>query len=112
MKDSLKSGQTSITTFFDFKMLCQSIENDIDMRERINDFCGKAKESSVAPLLQRLFDNARNNGCAGSKHANRHDLIIKQFAAALVILIGKSGYDLLQANLGQYYLIFFTTIFH
>ena len=60
----------------------------------------KTKDLNVAPLLQRLFDNAKNN-FKPSKQAIRHDNVVKQFAVSLLILTGKSGYELLQSNLGN-----------
>ena len=101
MNESLKPGQTAITDYFDIDNVSETIEMNSVLRTRINDIRGQPKESSVTPLLQRLFENAQHNGSTKSKHANRHDMVVKQFAAALLILTGKSGYELLQANLGK-----------
>ena len=54
----------------------------------------------VQPLLQKIYENAQNNS-RGSKHGYRHDSAVKQFATALFCLVGQSGYELLQSNLGS-----------
>ena len=70
------------------------------MKENINVACGRAKEATVKPLLRRLLENAKKNNEDRAKRGYRHDMVIKDFAAALFCLIGRSGYELLQANLG------------
>ena len=102
MKDGLKPGQREMTDYFEMDKVCHTIDDNIGIKTKINDIYGQPRGSSVAPLLQRLFDNAQNN-TSKSKHANRHDRVVKQFAAALLILTGKSGYELLQSNLGKYH---------
>ena len=69
-------------------------------KETINLNLGRAKEVHVKPLLRRLFENAEKNNEKKSKHGYRHEKIVKDFAAALYCLIGRSGYELLQTNLG------------
>ena len=68
----------------------------------MRNLCGKEETDkiSVTPLLQRIFENAQNNS-GSSKQGYRHDLIVKKFGAALYCLVGKSGFDLLQTNLGS-----------
>ena len=51
--------------------------------------------------MQRLFENAKTNSILNNKHGYRHDNVIKRFAASLFCLVGKSGYELLLANLGN-----------
>ena len=53
----------------------------------------------MKPLLKRIFENAHKNS-SGSIHGFRHDIIVKRFGGALYCLVGRSGYDLLQSNLG------------
>lgn len=52
----------------------------------------------MAPLLLRIYENAKKNS---RKNSNRHDLTVKNFSLALLILTGKAGYELLQRNLGD-----------
>ena len=70
------------------------------MRETINLNLGRKKEVDVKPLLRRLFENAEKNNEKKSKRGYRHEKIVKDFAAALYCLSGRSGYELLQTNLG------------
>ena len=70
------------------------------MKESINISCGREREATVKPLLRRLFQNAEKNNEDRCKRGYRHDKIVKDFAAALFCLIGRSGYELLQTNLG------------
>ena len=107
MKDAIKPGQTYITNYFDVEKLRNSIEENYEIRSNINEVCGKPKDSNVAPLLQRLFDNAKNN-FKPSKQAIRHDNVVKLFAVSL-LLTGTSGYELLQSNLGNA-LPFYSTV--
>ena len=64
--------------------------------------CGKEETDKirVTPLLQPIFENARNSS-GGSKQGYHHYLIVKKFGAALYCLVGKSGFDLLPTNLGS-----------
>ena len=52
----------------------------------------------MAPLLKKLYENACKN--TSNSRGNRHDETVLQFAASLYCLIGKSGYEMLQSNLG------------
>ena len=70
-------------------------------RTEVNKICGNEKTQSVAPIMELLFENAKKNNACLSKHANRHDTTVKKFASSLFCLIGKSGYELLLANLGS-----------
>ena len=67
------------------------------MRQTFNISCGREEGANVKPLLRRLFQNAEKNNEDRSKYGYRHDQTI---AAALFCLIGRSGYELLQANFG------------
>ena len=75
---------------------------DEQVESEVKNLCGKQnhEEINVTPLLQRIFENAQNNS-GGSKHGFRHDLIVKKFGAALYCLVGRSGFELLQTNLGS-----------
>ena len=68
------------------------------IRTDINRLFGRKEETSVAPLLQRIYENALKNT---HNKSNRHDGVVKRFSLALLILIGKAGYELLQKNLGD-----------
>ena len=71
-----------------------------DIEPEIRSLCGVQSTDpiNVQPLLQTLFDNAVKNGV--SQKGNRHNDVVKKFAAALFCLVGRSGYELLQTNLG------------
>ena len=68
------------------------------MRHSINMLVGKKDDDKVAPLLRRIYENAKKNSDLKS---NRHDDVVKKFALSLLILTGKSGYELLEKNLGD-----------
>ena len=72
------------------------------IESEVRNLCGKEETDkiSVTPLLQRIFENAQNNS-GSSKQGYHHDLIVKKFGAALYCSVGKSGFDLLQTNLGS-----------
>ena len=72
----------------------------MEMKVSLNVACGREKEATVKPLLRKLLQNAEKNNEDIAKRGYRHDPIIKNFACALYCLIGKSGYELLQINLG------------
>ena len=71
------------------------------LRTNVNNVCGEKTTNSVAPILQRLYENATTNASKKSKNSNRHDVVIKKFACALYCLVGKGGYELLANNLGS-----------
>ena len=97
MKVGWSSSQSHITDYFDTELIYDIIETNSVIKNTINRICGKPVSSSVTPLLQRIYDNARNNTKL-SKNGNRHDELVKKFSLSLMILTGKSGYDLLQKN--------------
>ena len=96
VKAAARPGQTSILDYFDINLLCKYVEVNTSIRTDINKFCGRGEEMCVAPLLQRIYENAKNNT---QKKSNRHDVAVKKFALALLILTGKAGYELLQRTL-------------
>ena len=91
-------GQTSIIDYFDISSVCKYAETNTSIRTVINRTCGRDANEGVAPLLFRIYENAKKNS---QKKSNRHDLTVKKFALALLILTGKAGYELLQRNLGD-----------
>ena len=94
--------QTFITDFFDISSVYNIIDENECMRTDVNNVCGVDDPTiSVAPIMQRLYENALANAANKSKKANRHDVVIKKFAASLFCIIGKSGYELLSKNLGS-----------
>ena len=99
LKEGTKPDQSVITDFFDLKTVCDFI----DIREKINEQSGRSKDSSIAPLLERLYQNAISNSSA-KQQGNRHEFIVKQFGISLLILSGKSIYKFIQTNLGKYVL--------
>ena len=76
--------------------MCEYAETNVSVRTNINRICGRDENEGVAPLLLRIYENAKNNV---HKKSNRHDHTVKKFALALLILTGKAGYELLQKNL-------------
>ena len=96
----------NITQFFDVvDRVTVAVSGDESLREEININVGQSKDADVASLLKKLFDNALNNS-QNPKGGNRHDLVVKQFAATLLILMGKSSYEFLQSNLGMVFACF------
>lgn len=85
-----------MTDYFNIESVCEHAENNIDVRTNINKLCGRDENEGVAPLLLKIYENAKNNA---KKVSNRHNQTVKKFALALLILTGKSGYELLQKNL-------------
>ena len=73
MMDAIKPGQRAITDYFNFEKICNTIEENVGIRARMNDTCGRPSESNVAPLLQRIYENAQKN-VSSSKHGNGHDI--------------------------------------
>lgn len=57
---------------------------------------GQDLDRSLAPLLQRIYENGNNNLLYKS---NQRDITVKKFALALLILTGTAGYKLLQKYL-------------
>ena len=76
--------------------MCEYAETNVSVRTNINRICGCDENEGVAPLLLRIYENAKNNV---HKKSNRHDHTVKKFALTLLILTGKAGYELLQKNL-------------
>ena len=105
LKEGTKPGQSVITDFFNLKTVCKFIESNNEIKEKINEQCGRPKQASVSPLLERLYQNANSNMSA-KKQGNRHDFVVKQFGISLLILAGKSTYEFIQANLGKYSVFF------
>ena len=77
--------------FFDAENVINYVDNDMIMKETLNYNLGREKHMEVKRLLRRLFQNAEKNHEMKSKQGYRHDKIIKDFAAALYCLIGRSG---------------------
>lgn len=100
IKEGTKPGQSVITDYFDVQKICDFIESNNEIRTQINKNCGKSLESNISPLLQRLYNNAKTN-ISARKQGNRHDLVVKQFGIAMLILAGKSTYEFIQANFGK-----------
>ena len=57
-----------------------------------------SSEGCIAPLLKKLYENAKNNANAKSKFANRHENTIMNFAVSLYCLVGRGGYEMLLHN--------------
>ena len=100
LKESLKSGQTKITEYFDVEHLSSSIDDVVFIRKTVNQSIGQGETVSVKPILQLLYSNALKNTSKKSKNACRHDKSIKMFGAYLFCLIGRAGYEFLLENMG------------
>ena len=87
------------SSFFNCQELSKQGREHIE--SEVKDLCGKEStdKMSITPLLQRIFENAKNNS-GSSKQVYRHDLIVKKFGTALYCLVGKGGFNLLHKNLG------------
>ena len=101
IKDGNAIGQAKITNYFDPVTFSDVIDNRKAIRENLNEICGNDRDGSVKPILLKLFENAQKNNEKQSTKGNRHDQTIKKFASSLFCLIGKSSYEMLQANLGS-----------
>ena len=100
MKAASSTGQTTITDFFSYEQFHHAVvqaESVIETHMRALQHVKQPVQ--VQPLLQMLFDNAVKNGM--SDNGNRHNGVVKKFGAALYCLIGRSGYELIQQNLGS-----------
>ena len=89
-----------IYDFFDPSDIYEIVEQTSHLKGNINKVCGREETSSVAPLLEKIYNNAVKN-MEKSKSGVRHDSTVKKFSLALFILLGKSGYEFLQKNLGS-----------
>ena len=96
----MASNQTYITDFFDISSFAASIDESPDIRSEINNICGLEKTVSVMPVLNILYENAKQNSLK-SKAAYRHNDTVMDFATSLMCLVGKSGYEFIQGNLGN-----------
>ena len=78
----------------------KEIDRDVTMRSEINRAIGKDSDKTVAPLLLRLYKNAEAN-TSKPKQGHRYDMVIRNFAVSLYIIMGTSGYEMLRCNLGN-----------
>ena len=97
-KAASSAGQTTICDFFK-----KQFTNAVSIAEPVIETHLRSlrphnEPVQVQPMLQKLFDNAVKNGM--SDKGNRHNNVVKKFAAALYCLVGRSGYELLRAKLG------------
>ena len=74
------------------------VDSNKSLRTKVNQSCGAEPTHTVAPIMQRLYENAMMNASKKTKNSNRHDVVIKKFASCLYCLVGKSGYELLASN--------------
>ena len=87
-----KSGRdprrTHIPNFFE--SVTDVIQNDEERKNIIMSIYGSETENSddnsIDPILEKLYQNAKNNASKKSKYGNRHDATIKNFAASLYCL--------------------------
>ena len=93
-------GQSHVTDYFDVSKFSQDADSNIEVRSEINCAVGRDPEGTVALLLLRLYKNAEANA-RKSKQGYRYDDVVKNFAVALYIINGTSGYELLRYNLGN-----------
>ena len=127
MKTGLAPNESIITDFHDLSSIVLVIDSNVTIHTEVNNSISREPEKSVAPILEqlystaeknskndamesnddfvasimkKLYENAKNNASKKSKYGIRHDSIIKNFAASLYCLIGKSGYEMLVTNLG------------
>ena len=100
LKSASKPGQTRITDFFDIDTFSNSVDDIVFIRQNVNKSLGLEEESTVAPILKLLYSNAVKNTYAKSKSGCRHDETIKMFAAYMFCLVGRAGYEFIQANIG------------
>ena len=96
IKDGNAIGQAKITNYFDPVTFSEVIDNGEAIRGNLNEICGNDRAGIV-----KLFENAQKSNEKQSTKGNRHDQTIKKFASSLFCLIGKSSYEMLQANLGS-----------
>lgn len=66
----------------------------------MNRSIGREPETTVVPLLQRLYRHSESNS-RRSKKGFRYDDVVKRFAVAVYILNGSSGYDLIRSNFSK-----------
>ena len=97
----MKEDQTTINDYFDPDQFTRSINEVSVVREKVNETFGNEKSVTVKPILDMLYKNALKNASTSSSRANRHDKTIKIFASSIFCLVGKSGYEFLQSNLGE-----------
>ena len=89
----------AITDFFKYEQFRNAVSiAEPVIANHIRSLQSPNQPVQVEPMLQILFDNAVKNGL--SDKGNRHINAVKKFAAALYCLVGRSGYELLHANLG------------
>ena len=98
---AMKEDQTITNDYFDPDQFTRSINEVSVVREKVNETFGNEKSITVKPILDMLYKNALTNASTSSSRANRHDKTIKIFASSIFCLVGKSGYEFLQSNLGD-----------
>ena len=92
-------GQQKITDSFD-NSLSDFIDQNGQMKEKINTLCGNNKSASVRPILRKIFENAERNSMKESSKGHRHDETVKKFATSLFCLVGRAAYEMLKVNIG------------
>lgn len=96
----MEKNQKYITDYFEISSFAATIDESPDIRSEINSICGLEKTASVKPVLNILYENAKQNSLK-SKTAHQHNDTVMDFATSLKCLVGKSGYEFIQTNLGN-----------
>ena len=96
MKASSLPGQQKITDYFE-NSLSDFIDQNGQMKEKINTLCGNNKSASVRPILRKIFENAERNSTKESSKGHRHDETQHRCFACMV---GRAAYEMLQVNIG------------
>ena len=89
-----------VTDCFDIFSFAATVDESPDIRSEINNICGIEKTASVKPVLNILYENAKNNS-QKSKSSYQHNDTVMDFAISLKCLVGTSGYEFIQTNLGN-----------
>ena len=99
MNASALPGQRKITDYFE-NTISDFVDQNDQIKEKINTLCGNKKSASVRPILRKIFENAERNSMKESSKGHRHDETIKKFATSLFCLVGRAAYEMVQVNIG------------